>query len=83
MAAALRHQLFRLYMAMFLILARWILRPVAFKYRSKRPDLGWRAMWDRALFIGGFCAGAAVRRGGRERASGRAVPPDPDLDAGL
>ena len=42
------------YMAMFLILAALILRPVAFKYRSKRPDPGWRTMWDRALFIGGF-----------------------------
>ena len=42
------------YMAMFLLLMALILRPVAFKYRSKRPDPGWRAMWDRALFIGGF-----------------------------
>ncbi len=42
------------YLAMFLILMAMILRPVAFKYRSKRPDPGWRAMWDAALFIGGF-----------------------------
>ncbi|WP_374636408.1 cytochrome d ubiquinol oxidase subunit II [Paracoccus sp. (in: a-proteobacteria)] len=42
------------YMAMFLILMALILRPVAFKYRSKRPDPGWRARWDLALFIGGF-----------------------------
>ena len=41
------------YMAMFLILAALILRPVAFKYRSKREDPRWREMWDRALFIGG------------------------------
>lgn len=42
------------YLGMFLILMAMILRPVAFKYRSKRPDPAWRAMWDRALFIGGF-----------------------------
>ncbi|TWI34438.1 cytochrome d ubiquinol oxidase subunit II [Paracoccus sulfuroxidans] len=40
------------YLAMFLILGAMILRPVAFKYRSKRKDPRWRAMWDRALFIG-------------------------------
>ena len=42
------------YKAMFLILMALILRPVAFKYRSKREGKRWRAMWDRALFIGGF-----------------------------
>ncbi len=42
------------YIAMFLVLAALILRPVAFKYRSKRPDPAWRARWDWALFIGGF-----------------------------
>ncbi|MCI4666086.1 MAG: cytochrome d ubiquinol oxidase subunit II [Neomegalonema sp.] len=42
------------YLAMFLVLAAMILRPVAFKYRSKRPDAGWRSRWDWALFIGGF-----------------------------
>ncbi len=42
------------YLAMFLVLAALILRPVAFKYRSKRPDPAWRARWDRALFVGGF-----------------------------
>ncbi len=41
------------YLAMFLILAALILRPVAFKYRSKREDARWRARWDWALFIGG------------------------------
>jgi cytochrome d ubiquinol oxidase subunit II len=38
---------------MFLVLAALILRPVAFKYRSKRPDAAWRNRWDWALFIGG------------------------------
>ena len=42
------------YLAMFLVLAALILRPVGFKYRSKKPDLGWRNRWDWALFVGGF-----------------------------
>lgn len=41
------------YLAMFLVLAALILRPVAFKYRSKRSDAAWRNRWDWALFIGG------------------------------
>jgi len=42
------------YLAMFAVLAALILRPVGFKYRSKRPDRRWRSAWDWALFIGGF-----------------------------
>ncbi|PTR13094.1 MULTISPECIES: cytochrome d ubiquinol oxidase subunit II [unclassified Novosphingobium] len=42
------------YLAMFLVLAALILRPVAFKYRSKKPDPAWRTRWDWALFVGGF-----------------------------
>ncbi|MEP7457532.1 cytochrome d ubiquinol oxidase subunit II [Phyllobacterium sp. SB3] len=42
------------YLAMFVILASLILRPVAFKYRSKRESAGWRSAWDWALFVGGF-----------------------------
>ncbi|WP_296764815.1 cytochrome d ubiquinol oxidase subunit II [Sediminimonas sp.] len=41
------------YLAMFVILAALILRPVAFKYRSKRDSRAWRSGWDWALFIGG------------------------------
>lgn len=41
------------YLAMFLVLAALILRPVGFKYRSKRPDPRWRSGWEWALFIGG------------------------------
>ena len=41
------------YLAMFTVLAAFILRPVAFKYRSKRPGLAWRRSWDWALFISG------------------------------
>ena len=42
------------YLAMFLVLAALILRPVGFKYRSKRSDPGWRSRWDWALFVGGL-----------------------------
>ncbi|MCQ2005704.1 cytochrome d ubiquinol oxidase subunit II [Rhizobium sp. NRK18] len=41
------------YLAMFAILAALILRPVGFKYRSKRDSATWRNGWDWALFIGG------------------------------
>ncbi|QYZ69565.1 cytochrome d ubiquinol oxidase subunit II [Neotabrizicola shimadae] len=41
------------YLAMFLVLAALILRPVGFKYRNKRPDAAWRKRWDWALFVGG------------------------------
>jgi cytochrome d ubiquinol oxidase subunit II len=42
------------YLAMFLVLSALILRPVGFKYRSKKPDARWRTNWDLALFVGGF-----------------------------
>lgn len=42
------------YLAMFAILFALILRPVGFKYRSKRESVTWRASWDWALFVGGF-----------------------------
>ncbi len=41
------------YLAMFAILFALILRPVGFKYRSKRENTTWRNAWDWALFIGG------------------------------
>jgi cytochrome d ubiquinol oxidase subunit II len=41
------------YLAMFLVLLALILRPVGFKYRSKRPSAAWRTRWDWALFVGG------------------------------
>ena len=41
------------YLAMFVVLAALILRPVAFKYRSKRDSQSWRNAWDWALFVGG------------------------------
>ncbi|OZI60009.1 cytochrome d ubiquinol oxidase subunit II [Bordetella genomosp. 11] len=42
------------YLAMFLVLAALILRPVGFKYRSKRTAPAWRSGWDWALFVGGL-----------------------------
>jgi len=42
------------YLAMFAILVALIIRPVAFKFRSKREDPKWRSRWDAALFVGGF-----------------------------
>lgn len=42
------------YLAMFAILFALILRPVGFKYRSKRESQTWRTTWDWMLFIGGF-----------------------------
>jgi cytochrome bd ubiquinol oxidase subunit II len=41
------------YLAMLLVLAALILRPVGFKFRSKMPGARWRASWDWALFAGG------------------------------
>lgn len=41
------------YLAMFLVLAALILRPVGFKYRNKRESHVWRTRWDWALVIGG------------------------------
>ena len=41
------------YLAMFVVLAALILRPVGFKYRSKRDDPAWRSRWDWALCVGG------------------------------
>jgi len=42
------------YLAMFAILVALILRPVAFKFRSKREEPAWRARWDGVLFFAGF-----------------------------
>jgi cytochrome bd ubiquinol oxidase subunit II len=42
------------YLAMFLVLAALILRPVAFKFRSKLEHARWRAIWDAAIFVSGL-----------------------------
>ena len=42
-----------LYLALFLVLAALILRPVGFAFRSKIAEPAWRNLWDWALFVGG------------------------------
>ena len=42
------------YLAILLLLATFIFRPVGFKYRSKMPNPAWRSFWDYALAICGF-----------------------------
>ncbi|HTT99689.1 MAG TPA: cytochrome d ubiquinol oxidase subunit II [Rhizomicrobium sp.] len=42
------------YLAMFLVLAALIIRPVGFKFRGKVKDARWRSFWDWALCIGGI-----------------------------
>jgi cytochrome d ubiquinol oxidase subunit II len=42
------------YLAMFLILCALILRPVAFKFRSKLANPTWRSIWDWGLFVAGL-----------------------------
>jgi cytochrome d ubiquinol oxidase subunit II len=42
------------YLAMFLVLAALILRPVGFDFRNKFEDRRWRTFWDYALFAGGL-----------------------------
>ena len=41
------------YLAMLLVLAALILRPVGFKFRSKVSDARWRTTWDWLLFTSG------------------------------
>src|SRR6201996_9565073 len=42
------------YLAMLLLLAALVMRPVGFKFRSKLEDKRWRNVWDGALFVGGL-----------------------------
>ena len=39
------------YLAMMLVLAALIVRPVGFKFRSKMPGARWRNIWDWAIFV--------------------------------
>src|SRR6218665_3884114 len=43
-----------LYLATFSILVSLLVRPVALKFRSKRPEPAWRARWDAVLCIAGL-----------------------------
>jgi cytochrome d ubiquinol oxidase subunit II len=42
------------YVAMFLVLASLILRPVSIVFRSKIEDPRWRRVWDGGLFVSGI-----------------------------
>jgi cytochrome d ubiquinol oxidase subunit II len=42
-----------LYLAMFLLLVAFIMRPVAFNFRNKQPGLRWRSAWDWVLTASG------------------------------
>jgi cytochrome d ubiquinol oxidase subunit II len=42
------------YLALVLMLLALIVRGVAFEFRSKMDDLGWRALWDWTIFFGSF-----------------------------
>lgn len=42
------------YIALFLVLAALIIRPVGFEFRNKIADPRWRSFWDWALAIGGL-----------------------------
>jgi cytochrome bd ubiquinol oxidase subunit II len=46
------------YIAMFLVLATLILRPVGFEFRNKFTDARWRGFWDYALFAAGLVPSA-------------------------
>lgn len=52
------------YLAMFVVLCTFIIRPVAIKYRSKMPQASWRNTWDgllsAAAFIAALIFGVAV-----------------------
>src|ERR1039457_4121871 len=48
------------YLAMMLVLAALILRPVGFKFRSKMPGARWGANWGWGLFFGGAVGGRVV-----------------------
>jgi cytochrome bd ubiquinol oxidase subunit II len=42
------------YLAMFIVLAALIVRPVAIKFRSKIENTRWRATWDAAIAVSGL-----------------------------
>jgi cytochrome bd ubiquinol oxidase subunit II len=42
------------YLAMFIVLAALIMRPVAIKFRSKIDNTRWRATWDTAIAVSGL-----------------------------
>ena len=67
------------YLAMFLVLSALILRPVSFKYRSKRPSKAWRTLWDWGLFVSGFVPAVGFGVGGGNCLPGAPFRLDSDL----
>ena len=61
------------YLAMFLVLATLILRPVGFKYRSKMELPHWRTFWDWRAFRRRHRTWPGLRRRLRQSVRGRAV----------
>ncbi|AVT28738.1 cytochrome d ubiquinol oxidase subunit II [Plantactinospora sp. BC1] len=47
-----------LYLPLLLVLLALIFRGVAFEYRHKRPEAGWKARWDLAIFLGSLIPAA-------------------------
>ncbi|MFY1670683.1 cytochrome d ubiquinol oxidase subunit II [Plantactinospora sp. WMMB334] len=47
-----------LYLPMLLVLVALIFRGVAFEYRHKRPEAGWKARWDTAIVLGSLLPAA-------------------------
>jgi cytochrome d ubiquinol oxidase subunit II len=66
------------YLPLLLILLALIVRGLAFEYRAKRDDAGWRARWDRAIFVGS--AVPALMWGVALANIVRGVPIDADLE---
>ena len=62
------------YIAMFLVLATLILRPVGFEFRNKIADPRWRTFWDYALFAGGLVPSVVFGVAFGNLVAGRAVP---------
>ena len=61
------------YLAMFLVLATLILRPVGFKFRSKLESTRWRSILGLRAIFRRHCAGIGVRRCLRQSVRRRAV----------
>jgi cytochrome bd ubiquinol oxidase subunit II len=48
------------YLALYLLLAALIFRAVAIEFRSKRPELWWRQMWDVSFSVGSILSALLI-----------------------
>ena len=62
------------YIAMFLVLATLILRPVGFKFRNKFADTRWRHSGITRYALAGLCRASGFRCGVRQSVAGRTIP---------